>query len=283
MKRLQEMLDLNEKVHTIKNDAIKPRGAPEDKARAFDKVHPKTGARPDRSYLRGYHGGGAPGKTGKYFGLEYADEGDFISVIVMRDDIEPTYHSKKKDPNDEYNGVNVLFFPDGKIDADTYDVQSKRQWLKDKDKIIAAAKAALKDKDLSGQYDGLMGREVKRGSGKLSFDTDNHVLRNDKKMNRHRSDEEIAEMRAHRLAEAKKRSGPFGVKLGGVSSEKPSFGFQDRLNAEKVATSLKDAEIAFKRTSPFGLFHFDFADEATLKKAVKIAKGVIDKSEESEW
>lgn len=282
MKRLQEMLDLHEKVHTIKNPDIKPRGAPEVKARAFDKVHPRTGARPDRSYLKGYHGGAAEGK-GKYVALEYADEGDFISVIVVRDDVEMTYHQPKKDPNDEYNGINVLFFPDGKIDADTYDVQSKRQWLKDKDKIVAAAKAALKDKDLSGQYDGLMGREVKRGSGKLSFDTDNHVLRNDKKMSRHRSDEEMAEMRARRLEEAKKRSGPFGVKLGGVSVERPEFGFEDRLNAEKAASALKDAGIEFNRHSNFGIYYFDFADEATLKKAVKVAKKVIDASEESEW
>ncbi len=182
-KRLDEGV-VTEKVHTLPNHFPK-RGAPEpwERARAFDKVNPKTGARPDRSVLRQMEKG-----KGKYFGLEYADEGDFISVIVMRDDIEPTHGSKKKDPNDEYMGINVLFFPDGKIDADTYDLTSKRQWLKDKDKIVAAAKAALKDKDLPGQYDGLGGKEVKRGTGKLSFDTDNHVLRNEKKMSKHHSD-----------------------------------------------------------------------------------------------
>lgn len=192
---LQELLalledQLSEKIHSLPGTSHK-RGAPtgHNRARAFDKVNPKTGARPDRSFLKGYHGTRGTGQ-GKYFGLEYADEGDFISVIVMRDDVEPTYSSKKKDPNDEYNGINVLFFPDGKIDANTYDVQSKRQWMKDKDKIVAVAKAALKDKDLPGPYDGLMGREVKRGTGKLSFDTDDHVLRADKNMSRHRSDED---------------------------------------------------------------------------------------------
>ncbi len=257
---------------TLHNPNIKPRGAPEEKARAFDKVHPRTGARPDRSYLKGYHGGAAEGK-GKYVALEYADEGDFISVIVVRDDIEMTYHQPKKDPNDEYNGINVLFFPDGKIDGDTYDVQSKRQWLKDKEKIVAVAKAALKDEDLPGQYDGLMGREVKRGKGKLSFDTDNHVIRK-KPLDRHRSDEG--------LEEAKKQT-PFGVKLGGISSEKPSFGFADRLNAQKVESELKDADIKYTRRSNFGVFYFDFSDEATMKKAARLAKKVIDKSVESEW
>lgn len=271
MKRLQEMLDLFEKVHTIRNPDIKPRGAPEDKARAFDKVHPRTGARPDRSYLKGYHGGAAEGK-GKYVALEYADEGDFISVIVVRDDVPQTYHQPKKDPNDEYNGINVLFFPDGKIDGDTYDVQSKRQWLKDKEKIVAVAKAALKDENLSGQYDGLGGVSVKRGKGELSFNTDNHVIRK-KPLDRHHSDESLDEG----------KGGAFGVKLGGISSEKNHFGFEDRLNAQKTASALTDAGIKFKRTSAGGIFYFDFDSAAEFKKAAKIAKSVIDKSVESEW
>ena len=166
---------------TIKNDTIKPRGAPEVKARAFDKVNPKTGARPDRSVL------GTTGKgLGKYFALEFADEVDFITVHVVRDDVE--LRDRAKDPNDNYEGIHVIFTPDGKISGDTYDVTSKRQWVADKDKIVAVAKAALKDEHLSGQYAGLMGREVKRGKHKLSFDTDNHTIDPDKKMHRHHSD-----------------------------------------------------------------------------------------------
>ncbi len=91
---------------------------------------------------------------------------------------------RAKDPNDNYEGIHVIFTPDGMISGDTYDVTSKRQWLKDKDKIVAVAKAALKDEHLSGQYDGMMGREVKRGKHKLSFDTDNHTIDTNKKMHR---------------------------------------------------------------------------------------------------
>lgn len=267
---------LNEagRTFTIKNDKIKPRGAPEDKARAFDKVNPKTGTRPDRSVL------GPTGKSvGKYHAVEFADEEDYISVLVMRDDIE--YRDSAKDPNDVYQGIHVVFMPNGKISGDTLDITSKRQWAADKDKIVAAAKAGLKDENLSHYYDGLGGKEVKRGKGKLSFDVDNHEIDSNKKMHRHRSDEGMSD--AKRLEEAKKRSAPFGVKLGGISSENNHFGFEDRSNAQKTESALKDAGIAFKRHSNFGIFYFDFESAADLKKAVKIVKSVIDKSVESEW
>lgn len=278
MKLLQEMLNLVEagRTFTIKNPSIKPRGAPEEKARAFDKVNPKTGARPNRAVL------GSTGKVkgaGKYHAVEFADEGDFISVLVMRDDIE--YRDRAKDPNDVYQGIYVVFTPNGKISGDTMDVTSKRQWIADKDKIVAAAKAGLKDEGLSHYYDGLGGKEAKRGKGKLSFDVDKHEVDNNKKMSRHRSDEGMSD--AKRLEEAKKRSAPFGVKLGGISSENNHFGFEDRLNAQKTESALKDAGIAFKRHSNFGIFYFDFESAADLKKAAKIAKSVIDKSVESEW
>lgn len=171
------------KTFTLKNPGFKPRGAPEERARAFDPVNPKTGARPDRSVLKTADSNRKKGYTAH----EFADEGDFISVIVGSNNREFTY-GHKSDPNDEYHGINVIFFPDGKIDGDTYDVTSKRQWMKDKHQIVAVAKAALKDKNLSGQYDGLMGREVKRGTGKLSFDVDNHQIRNDAKLSKHHSD-----------------------------------------------------------------------------------------------
>lgn len=274
---------LSEKVRSVPpgtmTDNDRPvfkRGAPEpwERARAFDKVNPKTGARPDRSFLRGYHGGGANGK-GKYFGLEYADEGDFISVIVVRDDVELTYGNKKKDPNDEYMGINVLFFPDGKIDADTYDVTSKRQWMKDKDKIVAAAKAALKDKDLPGQYDGLGGKEVKRGTGKLSFDTDDHVLRNDKKMSKHHSDRDGYH--------DKKTNEGLKLKTSGEFEEKPMFGFENAKNARKAKEALKAASVAFTSDSNFGITYFYFETKKAMKDALKVVKPVIDASLESEW
>jgi hypothetical protein len=174
---------------TIKNDAIKPRGAPEVKARAFDPVDSKTGERPSRATLDST---GKVKGSGKYVGLEFADEIDFITVHVIRDDMEINY-SQRRDPNDRYEGIHVLFFPDGKINADTYDLTSKRQWVNDKEKIIKAAKDALRDENLSGQYDGLMGRSVKRGKSKLSFDVDNHKLDPDPKMNRHQTDESLNE------------------------------------------------------------------------------------------
>lgn len=288
MKRLQEMLALveegllSEKVHKVPpgtfaghpDDPVFKRGSPEpwERARAFDKVNPKTGARPDRSFLKGYHGGGANGK-GKYFGLEYADEGDFISVIVMRDDVEPTYGSKKKDPNDEYNGINVLFFPDGKIDADTYDVQSKRQWMKDKDKIIAAAKAALKDKDLPGQYDGLGGKEVKRGTGKLSFDTDNHVLRGDEKKSKHNSD-------YHGYHDKKVNEAKWSAAVD--TDWTPSEGFFKK-SAQSIASGLKRASKDLKQAMSRLNFYVNRAgknlsaeDKSKLQHAKQLLSGLYE-------
>lgn len=108
---------------TIKNPKIKPRGAPEHKARAFDKVNPKTGARPDRSVL--------PQKgNGKYFAVEASNEGDFIMVLVMRDDID----------SHDYYGINVVFMSDGTVTKSIADHESQEQWVEDKDKIIAVAR-----------------------------------------------------------------------------------------------------------------------------------------------
>ena len=275
--KFEELRAVKEAVYTLRDPNIKKRGAPDDKARAFDK--PGT----DRSVLRGLQG------KGKYIGLEFADEDEFISVIVVRDDMDLTYGSRKRDPNDEYNGINVLFFPDGKIDADTYDVQSKRQWIKDKDKIIAAAKAALKDENLPGQYDGLGGVSVKRGTDKLSFDVDDHVLRDDPKTIKHWSDEKHRARKYEAKLSFKNfmlnegKGGPFGVKIGGISTEKPEVGFEDRLNYEKAKSECKDAGIPFKSTSKFGVHYITFNNEADQKKAVKLIKKVIDKSVESEW
>lgn len=158
---------VTEKVHVIGSPWPK-RGAPSgpDRARAFDKVNARTGKRPDRSAMKNYNP-----SAGKYSAIEFSDEEDFIMVLVMGDGKEFSY-GNSKDPWTAYYGVNVLFFPDGKIDADFSDPTSKKQWTKDKDKIIKVAKDSLKDKDLPGIYDGLGGRESKRGEGKLSFDPD---------------------------------------------------------------------------------------------------------------
>lgn len=163
--RGQSAHDVKEAVYRVGGEARK-RGAPEpwERARAFDKVNPKTGARPDRSVLKNYN----PSK-GKYSAIEFSDEEDFIMVLVMGDGKEFSY-GDGKDPWTAYHGVNVLFFPDGKIDAEFGDPTSKAQWHKDKDKIIKVAKDSLKDKDLPGIYDGLGGKSNKRGTGKLSFD-----------------------------------------------------------------------------------------------------------------
>jgi len=125
MKLLQEMLNLVEagRTFTIKNPSIKPRGAPEEKARAFDKVNPKTGARPSRAVL--------PQKgNGKYFAVEASNEGDFIMVLVMRDDIDSL----------DYYGINVVFMSDGTVTKSIADRESQEQWSEDKDKIIAVAR-----------------------------------------------------------------------------------------------------------------------------------------------
>lgn len=249
---------ISEAVHRVKSNDFAKRGAPEDKARAFDKVNARTGKRPDRSVLS------STPNTGKYHAVEFSDEGDFIMVLVMGDGKEYSDGNKvgfgkdhEKDPWSIYYGVNVLFFPNGTIDADFHDLTSKKQWSKDKDKIIKAAKDALKDKDLPGIYDGLGGKSNKRGADKLSFDVDS-------------------------VNEAENKSLD-GVKLGGISTEKPTFSFKDRLNAKKVESELKAAGIEFKRRSLAGIFYFDFADDATMKKAVKFAKKVIDKEHEEQW
>lgn len=175
-----ERSDMTEAVHRLPGPSHK-KGAPEpwERARAFDKVNPKTGARPDRSVLRN-----RDSEKGKYYAIEFSDEEDFIMVRVEGDGKEFSYGKSvpygkdhEKDPWTEYYGVNVLFFPDGTIDAHTSDPTSKKQWAKDKDKIIKVAKDSLKDKDLPAMYDGLGGKSVKRGTGKLSFDPDSKADR----------------------------------------------------------------------------------------------------------
>jgi len=129
------------KVHQI-GVPFEKRGAPTgpDRARAFDKVNPKTGARPDRSFLKNYNP-----KAGRYSGVEYDNEEEYTMVLVMGDGKEFSY-GDQKDPWTEYYGVNVLLFPNGKVQSSTADPTSKAQWAKDKDKIIKAAKDYVRGK-----------------------------------------------------------------------------------------------------------------------------------------
>ena len=131
MKLLQEMLAIVEagRTFTIKNPDIKPRGAPEEKARAFDKVNPKTGARPNHSVLK---------TIGKSYSVsDSSNEGDYIQVLVWGGDVPEIDIGRK------YHGVNVLFMADGSIKASTADKIADRQWKDDKDKIIAVARKAV--------------------------------------------------------------------------------------------------------------------------------------------
>lgn len=119
---------LAEKVVTLKNPAIKPKGAPEDKARAFDKVHGTTGKRPDRSVLK------ALSRDGKYHSVEGSNEGDYMQVLVIGGNVPEIDLFRK------YYGVNVLFMADGKVTATTGDSIAQGQWRKDREQIIAAAR-----------------------------------------------------------------------------------------------------------------------------------------------
>lgn len=144
---------LDEKVYTLKNPDIKPRGAPENTARAFDRPGK------DRSVLKKLD------RNGHYSAIEFSDEGDYIMVLVMSSTDKSDYH-----------GVNVLFYPDGKIDASTDDKLAASQWKNDKAEIIKIAKASLKDETLPGIYHGLGGKSSKRGKGELSFTVKENMI-----------------------------------------------------------------------------------------------------------
>lgn len=149
------------KVHTIRKAEHKPRGAPEEKARAFfKKSH-------NHSLLKKL----AKEKGNAYHAMEFSDEGDFVMVLMMKaGDVEKAYSD-----GSDYYGVNVLFYPGGKVDASYADDRSEQQWKKDRAGIIMAAKKALKDKNLPDIYDGLDGVETKRGNRKLSVDIPEEV------------------------------------------------------------------------------------------------------------
>lgn len=143
MKRLQEMLDLHEKVHTIDNGHPK-RGAPEDKARAFDKVNPKTGARPNRSVLKKMQK-----DTEDFFAIQGEEGDEFTMCLVM---------SAANSEKSNYYGVNVLLYPDGKTDASTADSFADKEWKNHRGRIVKVAREFLKkanafSRDIDGPSD----------------------------------------------------------------------------------------------------------------------------------
>lgn len=123
-----EDIELTEKVHTIRNPKVKPRGAPEQTARAFLKKNH------NHSVLKKL----AKQKSKEYHAVESSDEGEYVMVLMMKADDEHR-------AGDDYYGVNVLFYPNGRIDASTADDTADKQWKTDRAAIIAAAKKALKD------------------------------------------------------------------------------------------------------------------------------------------
>jgi hypothetical protein len=160
---------LNEKVVTLKNPAIKPRGAPEDKARAFDKVNARTGARKNRSVLKAME---KAKPDQEYFALDVSEDPDYTMVLVMKAGLY----------DHDYYGVNVLFYPDGRIEASTGDSLADKQWEKNKREIIKVAKKQLRtgapmgdtDADVrayhgagDGDYSGY--KDKKMNEGKLTF------------------------------------------------------------------------------------------------------------------
>ena len=288
----------DEKVHRIGGDAEK-KGAPTDKARAFDKVNPKTGARPNRSVLKQLEK--MRSNDQDYAAMDISEDPDYTMVLVAGGGQTEPYLAD----GEEYYGVNVLFYPSGKVDAATADKASDWQWKHHKDKIIAAAKKALKKHDVD-IYRG--GKPMKEGmmtfkqfllteGDKIGW----YVEKDDKTVAGPFTTEDqaqtvcknkggdaegftvsyVSDFDEKRMNEAKK--GPMGVKLGGVSAEDHSFGFEARANAKKTDDALKGADIKFKRTQAGGIFYFHFDSAADMRKAVRLAKGIIDKSEESEW
>lgn len=156
---------LSEKVFTLPDPGVKKGGAPAEKARAFD----KRGT--NRSVLHQL------GK-GKWIGIEFTTEEnedgeEEIQILMMRDDIEP-YEGKHP-----YYGINVVFKRDGTVfgAAASGDPIASRQWSREKRAIVEAAKKALDDPSLPGMYDGMGGKSVKRGKGKLPFDVTDHKLK----------------------------------------------------------------------------------------------------------
>lgn len=157
--------------------------------------------------------------------------------------------------------------PNGEVEASTADPIADQQWEEDRKKIIEVARK-------------FVGADTIKAFVESGGDADNH---GDHKFEKHRARKYEAKLSFKNFLLSEGKSGPFGVKIGGISTEKPEVGFEDRLNYEKAKSECKDAGIPFKSTSKFGVHYITFNNEADQKKAVKLIKKVIDKSVESEW
>lgn len=127
-------------------------GAPTDKARAFDKVNPKTGTRPNRSVLKKM-----AAKEDRFYAVQYMPEENYVAVLVVR-----SVDAMKSD----YYGINVLFHKGGKVEGSTADGLSEKQWNKYRGEITKIAREALKhDKTLPHAYDGMGDADIKNPGG----------------------------------------------------------------------------------------------------------------------
>lgn len=133
--------ELFEAVHRV-GSTFSKMGSLLNKARAFDKVNPKTGDRPDRSTLSAIKR--SHSQDQKYTATDISEDPDYTMVLVVGEKTEPYGFD-----GEEYFGVNVLFYPSGAIKATTTDKASAWQWKNHKEKIIAAAKKSYANRVLA--------------------------------------------------------------------------------------------------------------------------------------
>lgn len=158
--------EIKGRVHTLRNPNIKPRGAPENPARAFDQ------GKVNRSVLK---------KTTEFYTIQgetnFIDWSDPESDELMHFDNNVMVHVMggfDGELPEGYYGINVVFtLLDNKFELDHEqepycvggDPVAKRQIEKHEKRIIQAAIDGLKKGDIPGIYDGLGG--VKHTLGKV--------------------------------------------------------------------------------------------------------------------
>lgn len=247
----------DEKVHTLRNPDIKPMGAPADKARAFDKVNARTGARKNRSVLKAME---KAKPDQEYFALDVSEDPDYTMVLVMKAGLY----------DHDYYGVNVLFYPDGRIEASTGDSLADKQWEKNKREIIKVAKKQLKTGAPMGDTDA----DVRAYHGAGDGDYSGYK---DKKMN-----ESKLTFKAFLLAEVKKVKEPGWYVCDHM--DKPVSGPMQERGAKEEAEEMnaKHAEKHGKGDiAPFSAEYFSdyeikrmsegFGDEPDLTRSQKKA------------
>ena len=167
LQELQHILETPGRVHTIKNPNVKPRGAPEEPARAFDK--PGT----DRSVLAKLEN-----KNGEFHviegELEWLDFSDDANDELINpgtvNQIQIHVVSANSDKIKDYRGINVILQlkktkleldPDYQADLIGFDSVSKVQIKKWEHNIVKACLDAIKNDDIPGIYDGMGGKSHK--------------------------------------------------------------------------------------------------------------------------